>query len=77
MAAIADLVTWFRESHGNVAIYDGTNSTHERRQLILNRIKQERPDLRIKTVFIEVICNDQQSMSQWRTCHLSCAATRY
>jgi len=68
LEALADAIRWYKESDGRVAIYDGTNSTHARRQMLLDRVKQERPDLRIKTIFIEVICNDAESTCQRSKC---------
>merc|ERR1712188_295794 len=56
--ALDDLIKWYREDDGHVAIYDGTNSTVARREFILNRVKEERPALYIKTIFVEIICND-------------------
>lgn len=57
--ALDDLFGWFRQG-GNVAIYDGTNSTHERRNMIISKVKANKKSVpgSIKTIFVEVICND-------------------
>ena len=59
--ALADLLQWYQTDNGSVAIFDGTNSSKNRRQLILQRLKQAKPDVVVKPIFIEVICNDQES----------------
>ncbi|QQR92003.1 MAG: 6-phosphofructo-2-kinase/fructose-2,6-bisphosphatase [Myxococcales bacterium] len=54
MAALDDLEVWFK-LRGGVAIYDATNSTKERRKLVLDRCQS----LGAHVVFIESICDDQ------------------
>jgi len=53
IAALDDLLAWLSKE-GRVAIYDATNSTRERRAMILKRTKIEN----VQTVFIESVCND-------------------
>jgi broad specificity phosphatase PhoE/predicted kinase len=53
LMALDDMLAWF-EAGGEVAIYDATNSTHERRKLI--RDKCEASGVRV--VFIESTCDD-------------------
>ncbi len=58
-AALGDLMK-FLVSGGHVAIYDGTNSTEERRSNIEAFLKAEsiKESLTIETVWIESICSD-------------------
>jgi broad specificity phosphatase PhoE/predicted kinase len=53
MAALDDMFAWLG-SGGEVAIYDATNSTRERRNLVQSRCRQQG----IPLVFIESICED-------------------
>lgn len=59
LVALDDVIRWFNEDDGVVAIFDGTNSTSERRKMILERLKMEKPNLYVKTIFVEVICNNE------------------
>lgn len=36
--AVDDLIEWLQKENGHVAIYDGTNSTKERRQMVRNKV---------------------------------------
>jgi 6-phosphofructo-2-kinase/fructose-2,6-biphosphatase 2 len=54
-AAVVDMVKWFREDGGTIAILDATNSTKERRRWIQNRCDLEG----IETLFVESKCDDQ------------------
>ena len=62
-AALDDLLQWYQNDNGSVAIYDGTNSTKERRKKILHRIKSEnaKTKMEVRAIFIEIICNDPES----------------
>lgn len=53
MAALDDMFAWLNGG-GEVAIYDATNSTRERRRLVQDRCRKEGVPL----VFIESICDD-------------------
>ncbi|MEO7329063.1 MAG: 6-phosphofructo-2-kinase/fructose-2,6-bisphosphatase [Minicystis sp.] len=53
MAALDDMIAWL-EGGGEVAIYDATNSTRLRRQLVQDRCKKHG----VPVVFIESICDD-------------------
>ncbi|GAM22625.1 hypothetical protein SAMD00019534_058000 [Acytostelium subglobosum LB1] len=53
VAALDDMISWMHNG-GRVGIYDATNSTRERRQLVLNRCTRES----MNVIFIESICND-------------------
>lgn len=55
-AAVNDMVQWFKDGKGIVAILDATNSTKERRRWI-----QERCDVEgIATLFVESKCDDEE-----------------
>jgi hypothetical protein len=53
IAALDDMLNFMKED-GVVAIYDATNSTRERRSMILKRCEQEN----VQVVFVESICTD-------------------
>jgi broad specificity phosphatase PhoE/predicted kinase len=53
LMALDDMVDWFGRG-GEVAIYDATNSTHERRGLIRDRCEREG----VRVIFIESICDE-------------------
>jgi broad specificity phosphatase PhoE len=53
MAALDDMLAWLGNG-GEVAIYDATNSTRERRKLVQQRCQKHNVPL----VFIESICDD-------------------
>ena len=53
IAALDDMLNWLNKG-GRVAIYDATNTTRDRRQMILKRCNQEH----VQTVFIESVCKD-------------------
>ncbi|ROT38767.1 fructose-2,6-bisphosphatase [Sodiomyces alkalinus F11] len=55
-AAISDMVTWFRESNGTVAILDATNSTKERRKWVVEQCNKEG----IEVLFVESKCDDEE-----------------
>ncbi len=52
-SAMADLVRWLDDG-GEIAIYDATNSTHERRRWVVEECARHR----IQPVFIESVCHD-------------------
>jgi broad specificity phosphatase PhoE/predicted kinase len=54
MTALDDVISWLEEG-GEVAIYDATNSTRTRRNLVTERCKEHG----FSVVFIESICNDE------------------
>ena len=60
-----DLLDWYKRDNGMIAIFDGTNSTYARRQMILSRLKAEsaRGDIEVKAIFIEILCEDEESTS--------------
>lgn len=54
-AAVNDMIRWFREEGGVIAILDATNSTKERRRWIQQRCDAEG----IETLYVESICDDE------------------
>lgn len=59
-AAVNDMVKWFREGLGVVAILDATNSTKTRRRWIQERCDAEG----IQTLFVESKCDDEELIMQ-------------
>lgn len=54
MAALDDLVRFVSEGPGRVAIYDATNGTRARRELVRTRLEA----IGIRPIFFEVVCTD-------------------
>jgi len=54
-AAVDDMMRWFKNDHGIIAILDATNSTKERRRWIQDRCDAEG----IETLFVESKCDDE------------------
>ncbi|MCJ1392501.1 Fructose-2,6-bisphosphatase [Xylographa bjoerkii] len=54
-AAVADMIKWFNDGNGIVAILDATNSTKERRRWVYDRCEEEN----IQTLFVESKCDDE------------------
>jgi 6-phosphofructo-2-kinase / fructose-2,6-biphosphatase 2 len=54
-AAVTDMIQWFREGMGTVAILDATNSTKDRRRWIYERCTAEG----IEVLFVESLCDDE------------------
>ncbi|KAG0220493.1 6-phosphofructo-2-kinase-domain-containing protein [Mortierella sp. GBAus27b] len=54
LESLEELITWLKEG-GRVGIHDATNSSRERRKILLNRLESE-PNCRV--LFIESICTD-------------------
>mmetsp|Transcript_110216 Transcript_110216/g.296740 ORF Transcript_110216/g.296740 Transcript_110216/m.296740 type:complete len:577 (-) Transcript_110216:68-1798(-) len=61
-ACLSDLLDFLDEGGGEVAIFDATNSTDERRKLILEQTRQRANGLlnRYQVIFIEVLCDDPE-----------------
>ncbi|KAI8366496.1 6-phosphofructo-2-kinase-domain-containing protein [Choanephora cucurbitarum] len=55
-AALKDMIRWFNEDQGVVAIYDATNSTKARRQWLCEKLGRQD----IQVLFIESICQDEE-----------------
>ncbi|CAG8461657.1 15787_t:CDS:2, partial [Racocetra fulgida] len=58
--ALKDMIKWFLEEDGTVAIFDATNSTRERRSMIINYCKK----YDVQVMFIESICQDESLIMQ-------------
>ena len=52
-----DVLDWLENSEGEVAVFDATNTTIERRKYLYNRVVLEKG---FKLFFVESICNDQK-----------------
>ncbi|EPS65373.1 hypothetical protein M569_09404 [Genlisea aurea] len=52
--AMEDMISWMQEG-GQVGIFDATNSTRERRNMLMRMAEGK-----CKIIFLETICNDQQ-----------------
>lgn len=59
IAALDDMLGWLNKE-GRVAIYDATNITRSRREMIVKRCTHEN----VKVVFIESICKDNDIISK-------------
>lgn len=52
-AALSDALNYLKSGRGNVAIFDATNTTRERRHIVYERIVKQN---RLKCMFLESIC---------------------
>ncbi len=53
--ALEDMCSWLEEGTGEVAVYDATNTTLDRRQLIYDTVVEK---YGYKLFFVESYCND-------------------
>ncbi|CEP14530.1 hypothetical protein [Parasitella parasitica] len=60
MMVLDQLIEWLR-SGGRVAIHDATNSTVQRRKILIDRLQQE-PD--IKVLILESVCTDKKVLER-------------
>lgn len=60
MEVLEDALIWLK-SGGKVAVHDATNSTKQRRQLLLDRISKDR---NVRCIFVESICTDSELLTQ-------------
>ncbi|KAG0031765.1 hypothetical protein BGZ81_000607 [Podila clonocystis] len=60
LESLEELIAWLKQG-GRVGIHDATNSSRERRKMLLNRLKSE-PNCRV--LFIESICTDPVVLAQ-------------
>ncbi|KAG9296690.1 hypothetical protein G9A89_001322 [Geosiphon pyriformis] len=58
--ALKDMIRWFDEESGTVAMFDATNSTLERRSFLLEKCKQHD----VQVMFIESVCQDESLVLQ-------------
>ncbi|KAL7843570.1 hypothetical protein AOLI_G00250820 [Acnodon oligacanthus] len=54
LVALQDVKTYLNEEGGQIAVFDATNTTRERRDLILNFVKENA----YKVFFVESVCDD-------------------
>ena len=59
MATLDELLDYILDQGGSVGIFDATNSTLERRKLVMERIR-ERAGLELGVLFLESLCVDEQ-----------------
>ena len=56
---LSELLSWLRNGQGDVGIFDATNTTDQRRRLILERCNNtDAEDTPISVWFLESICDD-------------------
>jgi 6-phosphofructo-2-kinase / fructose-2,6-biphosphatase 2 len=61
VVALDDVCRWLDEKSGEVAVFDATNSTRERRQMIWDFVVKKKG---YKLFFVESICDDPQIIEQ-------------
>ncbi|KAL7029317.1 hypothetical protein ACKWTF_006184 [Chironomus riparius] len=59
--ALEDVVNWLENEGGEVAVFDATNSTYERRKLIEEIVVKQK---KFKLLFVESICDDPHIIEQ-------------
>lgn len=52
------LLEWLKESGGDVAVFDATNTTDERRRKVLDHTLKYFSEEEVKVLFIESLCDD-------------------
>ncbi|KAL6948714.1 hypothetical protein ACO0QE_001187 [Hanseniaspora vineae] len=62
MDTLDQLLDYLLDMHGNVAIFDATNTTKLRRNNVVNRIRERSKHLKI--VFLESICSDEELVAK-------------
>ncbi|KAF9291898.1 Fructose-2,6-bisphosphatase [Mortierella alpina] len=53
--ALREMIYWFRKEQGVVAVFDGTNSTRAKRDLLLEECRKND----VQVMFIESVCEDE------------------
>mmetsp|Transcript_44109 Transcript_44109/g.64827 ORF Transcript_44109/g.64827 Transcript_44109/m.64827 type:complete len:528 (+) Transcript_44109:288-1871(+) len=61
-AALEDMVQFLKLDGVRVAVYDAPNATTDKREMISNRLKQER--IGAKQIFLECICDDEEILKK-------------
>lgn len=59
--ALEDACDWLRRGDGDVAVFDATNSTRDRRELLYNIVVKK---MGFRLFFVESICDDPQIIEQ-------------
>lgn len=60
-AALNDALGWLKTGMGDVAIFDATNTTRERRNNVFDRIVRQN---NLKCIFLESICNSEKIVEE-------------
>uniref|UniRef100_A0A8C2JCN5 6-phosphofructo-2-kinase domain-containing protein n=1 Tax=Cyprinus carpio TaxID=7962 RepID=A0A8C2JCN5_CYPCA len=60
LAALKDVFCYFTQDHGQVAVFDATNTTRERREVILTFAKENG----YKVFFVESLCDDPEIIAE-------------
>ncbi|KAK9953875.1 hypothetical protein ABG768_015995 [Culter alburnus] len=60
LAALKDVCCYFTQDHGQVAVFDATNTTRERREVILTFAKENG----YKVFFVESLCDDPEIIGE-------------
>ncbi|TRY59761.1 hypothetical protein DNTS_017293 [Danionella cerebrum] len=60
LAALKDVCLYFTQAHGQVAVFDATNTTSERRQVIVSFAKENG----YKVFFVESLCDDPDIIAE-------------
>jgi hypothetical protein len=58
--AMEDMGEYLGKKEGEVAIFDATNTTRQRRQMLVDFCGREGRDLKFKLFFIESLCDDPE-----------------
>ncbi|KAG0190621.1 hypothetical protein DFQ28_001791 [Apophysomyces sp. BC1034] len=61
LTVLDQLIDWLKEGGGNIAIHDATNSTIDRRKLLIDRLKKE-PEIRV--LLLESVCTDNNMLER-------------
>lgn len=60
MKALDDVMNYLNEEEGQVAVFDATNTTRERRRLVARKCKENLIDV----FYIEMVCNDEELIAE-------------
>ncbi|KAF9189178.1 Fructose-2,6-bisphosphatase [Haplosporangium sp. Z 767] len=53
--ALKEMIHWFRKEHGVVAVYDATNATRAKREILLQECRRND----VQVMFVESVCEDE------------------
>ena len=65
MACLDDAIRWLEEEDGQVVIYDATNGTRKRREIVLDRFK-EAENLQVDVILIETLLDRVRDLSEMK-----------